>query len=78
MVKFYCSSPSVCRKGELVINALLATAAIHHNLNEKGLRCDSNLIIETASARDSHQIACLIGYGATAVYPIWVMTLSSI
>jgi len=57
------------QKGQLVINALLATAAIHQNLNEKGLRCDSNLIVETASARDSHQIACLIGFGATAVYP---------
>jgi len=57
------------QKGRLVINALMATAAIHQNLNEKGLRCESNLIVETASARDAHQIACLIGYGATAVYP---------
>jgi len=57
------------QKGQLVINALMATAAIHQNLNEKGLRCESNLIVETASARDAHQIACLIGYGATAVYP---------
>ena len=56
-------------KGQLVINALLATGAIHQNLNDKGLRCESNLIIETASARDAHQIACLIGFGATAVYP---------
>lgn len=56
-------------QGQLVINALLATAAIHQNLNEKGLRCESNLIVETASARDAHQIACLIGFGATAVYP---------
>jgi glutamate synthase (NADPH/NADH) large chain len=56
-------------QGQLVINALMATAAIHQNLNEKGLRCESNLIVETASARDAHQIACLIGYGATAVYP---------
>jgi len=56
-------------KGKLVINALLATAAVHHALSVKGLRCDTNLIVETGSARDSHQIACLIGYGATAVYP---------
>ena len=56
-------------KGQLVINALLATAAIHSSLSKKGLRCDTNLIVETGSARDSHQIACLIGYGATAVYP---------
>ena len=56
-------------QGALVINALLATAAIHQHLCEKGLRCDTNLVVETGSARDSHQIACLIGYGATAVYP---------
>ncbi len=56
-------------QGELVIHALLATAAIHHRLSVLGLRCDTNLVVETGSARDSHQIACLIGYGATAVYP---------
>ncbi|MDT8397544.1 MAG: glutamate synthase large subunit [Pseudomonadales bacterium] len=56
-------------KDRLVIPALLATAAIHHHLSIAGLRCDTNLIVETASARDSHQLACLISYGATAVYP---------
>ena len=34
-----------------------------------GLRCKCNLIIETGTARDPHHFACLIGYGATAVYP---------
>src|SRR5690606_29238509 len=57
------------RQGELVVHALLATAAVHHRLSITGLRCDTNLIVETGSARDSHQVACLIGYGATAVYP---------
>jgi glutamate synthase (NADPH/NADH) large chain len=56
-------------EGQLVIHALLATAAIHHHLSVTGLRCDTNLIIETGSARDPHQIACLVGYGASAVYP---------
>ena len=56
-------------QGQLVINALLATAAIHHHLSVLGLRCDTNLMVETGSARDPHQIACLIGYGASAVYP---------
>jgi glutamate synthase (NADPH/NADH) large chain len=56
-------------QGQLVVPALLATAAIHHHLSDIGLRCDTNLIVETGSARDPHQIACLIGYGATAVYP---------
>jgi len=56
-------------QGKLVINALLATAAIHQRLTVQGLRCDTNLIVETGSARDPHQLACLIGYGASAVYP---------
>ena len=50
-------------------HALLATGAVHHHLIKLGLRCGTNIIVETAVARDSHHFACLIGYGATAVYP---------
>ncbi len=53
----------------LPIHALLATGAVHHRLVRDGLRCDANLIVETASARDPHQIGVLIGYGATLVHP---------
>ncbi len=53
----------------LPIHSLLATGAVHHHLIREGLRCDANLVVESASARDSHQIACLLGFGATAVYP---------
>lgn len=56
-------------RGRLPIHALLATGAVHHRLIREGLRCDANIIVETASARDSHQLAVLLGYGATAVYP---------
>jgi glutamate synthase (NADPH/NADH) large chain len=56
-------------QGKLPIPSLMATGAVHHHLIAKGLRCDSNIIVETAAARDSHQIAVLIGFGATAVYP---------
>ena len=56
-------------EGKLPINALLATGAVHHRLVKVGLRCDGNIIVETGIARDSHQFACLIGFGATAVYP---------
>ncbi|MGI9346128.1 MAG: glutamate synthase large subunit [Gammaproteobacteria bacterium] len=59
-------------KDELPVHILLATGAIHHALTKENLRCDASLILETASARDSHQIACLIGFGATAVYP-WLV-----
>ena len=56
-------------KGQLPIHALLAVGAVHQHLTNVGLRCDSNLIVETATARDPHQVAALIAYGATAVYP---------
>ena len=56
-------------KDRLAIHALLATGAVHHRLIDEGLRCDSNIVVETGTARDPHHFAVLIGYGATAVYP---------
>src|SRR5712672_384208 len=56
-------------QGKLPAHALLVTGALHHYLVQKGLRCKCNLLIETGTARDSHHFACLLGYGATAVYP---------
>jgi glutamate synthase (NADPH) large chain len=56
-------------QGKLPAHALLATGAVHHRLVETGLRCKCNILVETGTARDSHHFACLIGYGATAVYP---------
>ena len=53
----------------LPIHSLLATGAVHHHLIRSGLRADANLIVESGSARDSHHFACLLGFGATAVYP---------
>ncbi|MGH8122099.1 MAG: glutamate synthase large subunit, partial [Rudaea sp.] len=55
--------------GLLPIHALLATGAVHARLTRKQLRCDCNLLVETGNARDAHHFACLIGFGATAVYP---------
>ncbi len=57
------------KQGELPINAFMATGAVHHHLVEKGLRCDSNIVVETGFARDPHHFAVLFGFGATAVYP---------
>src|SRR5271154_6112941 len=56
-------------QGKLPMHALLATGAVHHRLVETGLRCKCNILVETGTARDAHHFACLIGYGATAVYP---------
>ncbi len=56
-------------RDKLPIHALLATGAVQHRLVETGLRCDCNIIVETATARDSHHFAVLLGYGASCVYP---------
>ncbi len=56
-------------RGKVPIHALLATGAVHHRLVAAGLRCKCNILVETGTARDAHHFACLIGFGATAVYP---------
>ncbi len=56
-------------KGRIPAHALLVTGAVHQHLVAMGLRCKCNLLVETGTAREPHHFACLIGYGATAVYP---------
>jgi len=56
-------------KGRIPAHALLVTGAVHQHLVRAGLRCKCNLLVETGTAREPHHFACLIGYGATAVYP---------
>jgi glutamate synthase (NADPH/NADH) large chain len=53
----------------LPIPAAMAVGAVQRTLVENNLRCDSNIIVETASTRDPHQFAVLLGFGATAIYP---------
>ncbi|PID61736.1 MAG: glutamate synthase large subunit [Gammaproteobacteria bacterium] len=55
--------------GCLPAHALLATGAVHHALIHAGFRSDANIVVATGTARDSHQVAVLVGYGATCVYP---------
>ena len=53
----------------VAIPSLLATGTIHHHLTRRRTRLRASLVIETGEARDTHQIACLFGFGATAVCP---------
>ena len=53
----------------LNIHALLACGAVHHRLIAEGLRCRCNIVVETATTRDPHHFATLIGYGASAIFP---------
>lgn len=56
-------------RGLLPIPAAMAVGAVQKRLVDQNLRCDSNIIVETASTRDSHHFAVLLGLGATAIYP---------
>ena len=51
------------------MHALLAIGAVHRHLVETAQRGDANLIADSGWARDPHQVATLIGFGATAVCP---------
>ncbi|MCA9877595.1 MAG: glutamate synthase subunit alpha, partial [Thermomicrobiales bacterium] len=51
------------------VPALLATGAVHHALIRAGLRSRADIIVESGEVCDVHALACLIGYGASAVNP---------
>ncbi|KAK3249813.1 hypothetical protein CYMTET_40777 [Cymbomonas tetramitiformis] len=51
------------------IPALLATGAVHHHLIQSGLRFQASIVVESAQAFSTQHIACLVGYGASAVCP---------
>ncbi len=48
---------------------LLAVGAVHHHLCRAGKRMRVSILCETGEARDVHQVACLIGYGASCINP---------
>jgi glutamate synthase (NADPH/NADH) large chain/glutamate synthase (ferredoxin) len=48
---------------------LLAVGAVNQQLVRAGLRLRCDIVAETGEARDVHHIACLLGFGANAVYP---------
>ncbi|HDL41576.1 MAG TPA: glutamate synthase large subunit, partial [Actinobacteria bacterium] len=43
--------------------------AVHHRLIDDGLRLHASIIAVSGEPRDAHDFACLIGVGASAVYP---------
>jgi glutamate synthase (ferredoxin) len=55
--------------GHAPVPALLATGAVHHALIRAGLRSKADIVVESGEVCDVHALACLIGYGASAVNP---------
>jgi glutamate synthase (ferredoxin) len=51
------------------IPPLLAVGAVHHHLLREGLRLQASIVVDTAQCWSTHHLACLIGYGASAVCP---------
>ena len=51
------------------VPSLLALGAVHHHLVETGLRAKTSLVVEGGDIRETHHVATLIGYGASAVNP---------
>ena len=51
------------------IPSLLAVGAVHHRLIGEHVRQDASIVVDSGDARDTHSVACLLGYGAEAVCP---------
>ncbi|MDZ7790082.1 MAG: glutamate synthase-related protein [Xanthomonadales bacterium] len=48
---------------------LLAVGAVHQRLLAEGLRTRASVVAETDEARETHDMATLLGYGADAIVP---------
>ncbi|MBL4685046.1 MAG: glutamate synthase large subunit [Nannocystaceae bacterium] len=51
------------------VPSLLALRAVVTALNETGQRLRASIVLEVGDIRTTHQVACAIGFGATAVCP---------
>nr|YP_010619424.1 Glutamate synthase [Xiphosiphonia pinnulata]WAX03437.1 Glutamate synthase [Xiphosiphonia pinnulata] len=56
-------------KENIFIPPLLIVGAVHHYLIKERLRHKVSLVIDTGQCWNTHHIACLIGYGASAICP---------
>ena len=57
------------KSGESAVPSLMAIGKVHHNLIDAGIRLKASLISVSGEIRDSHDVACHISYGASAVWP---------
>ncbi|MEM6620356.1 MAG: glutamate synthase-related protein, partial [Pseudomonadota bacterium] len=59
-------------KARAAIPMTLAVSAINQRLIEEGLRFKVSLVVESGQICSSHHIACALGFGGAAVYPLAV------
>ncbi len=53
----------------IAMPSLLAVAAVHQHLVRRGTRLSTGLVIESGEPRQIHDMATLIGFGASAINP---------
>jgi glutamate synthase (NADPH/NADH) large chain/glutamate synthase (ferredoxin) len=51
------------------IPSLLSIGTVHHHLHRVGKRMRTSLVLDSGEIRDTHQLSCAFGFGATAVCP---------
>ncbi|MEY4209894.1 MAG: hypothetical protein RLZ92_273, partial [Pseudomonadota bacterium] len=59
-------------KEKAAIPALLLIAAANQHLVKQGLRFNSSIILETGQAASPHDVATILGFGASAICPLSV------
>ncbi len=53
----------------VAIPSLLTIGTVHHHLHRVGKRMRTSLVLDSGEIRDTHQLSCAFGFGATAVCP---------
>ncbi|MEM6477361.1 MAG: glutamate synthase-related protein, partial [Pseudomonadota bacterium] len=59
-------------RNHAAIPMTLAVSAVNQRLIEEGLRLNASIIVESGQIASAHHIACALGFGAAAVYPLGV------
>src|SRR4029453_1424957 len=55
------------------IPSLLLVSAVHHHLLRSANRTKTALVVEAGDVRETHHVAVLVGFGASAVNPYLAM-----
>ena len=59
-------------KEKAAIPLIMMVSAINQSLIQNGLRFNVSIVVESGQICSSHHIACALGFGASAIYPISV------
>lgn len=58
------------------IPSLIALRAVVTALNNAGLRLETSIVVHSGEIKNTHHVACLIGYGANAVCPYLALEIA--